>query len=151
MRDLAASPRWVGVLGGVLRGPDTVAEPSEYLRLLLRNGFIADVWETTYQQVLPGEDPVLEWVRGTALRPVLAALDDDAASDFQCEYGRLVRAAYPAFPGPGGRPLTLFPSAGSSWWDTSPEANGSVDNRPILTRQVLTRRVGSSSGHGPNP
>lgn len=98
MRDLAASPGWSGMLGGVLRGPDTVAEPSEYLRILLRNGFIADVWETTYQQVLPGQDPVLEWVRGTALRPVLAALDDDAASDFQCEYGRLVRAAYPAFP-----------------------------------------------------
>ena len=39
-------------------------------------GCQVDAWETTYRHVLPGEDPVVEWVKGTALRPVLALLDD---------------------------------------------------------------------------
>ena len=35
------------------------------------------MWETTYLQLLTGEDPVLDWVKGTGLRPVLTALADD--------------------------------------------------------------------------
>jgi trans-aconitate 2-methyltransferase len=45
---------------------------------------------------------VLRWVSATALRPVLAALDDDpgARAAFLGEYGGLLRSAYP--PGPMG-------------------------------------------------
>jgi trans-aconitate 2-methyltransferase len=53
------------------------------------------VWETTYLHVLDGEDAVLDWMTGTALRPVLAALDDDDAAAFLGEYGERLRAAYP--------------------------------------------------------
>lgn len=104
MRTLADSPRWAGRLGGVLRHDDAVAEPGEYADLLLAAGLQVDVWETTYVHVLNGEDPVLEWVRGTGLRPVLAALPDADAAEFSAEYGAELRAAYPA--GPSG---TLFP------------------------------------------
>jgi trans-aconitate 2-methyltransferase len=38
---------------------------------------------------------VLEWVRGTALRPVLDALSDADAARFEEEYARLLRDAYP--------------------------------------------------------
>lgn|GEM_PF-6617270 len=48
--------------------------------------------------VLQGPDPVLDWVRGTGLRPVLAALPEDRAADFEAEYARLLRNAYPAGP-----------------------------------------------------
>ncbi|REH21491.1 hypothetical protein BX268_3323 [Streptomyces sp. 2221.1] len=56
------------------------------------------MWETTYVHLLPGDDAVLDWVRGTGLRPVLDALDDDpAARDaFVDEYRAVLRAAYPA-------------------------------------------------------
>jgi trans-aconitate 2-methyltransferase len=74
MRALAGSPRWHRRLDGVLRHEDAVSQPEEYLKLLSDEGCDADVWETTYQQLLHGPDPVLEWVRGTGLRPVLAAL-----------------------------------------------------------------------------
>ncbi len=60
----------------VLRHHDAVGSPAEYATLLLDAGLRCDVWETTYLHLLHGADPVLDWVRGTGLRPVLAALAD---------------------------------------------------------------------------
>jgi trans-aconitate 2-methyltransferase len=95
MRALAGSSRWEPKLRGVLRGGESVGEPAEYLRILLDAGFTADAWETTYQQVLPGPDPLLEWVRGTALRPVLAVLSPEDGAAFEAEYAAALRDAYP--------------------------------------------------------
>jgi trans-aconitate 2-methyltransferase len=95
MRRLAGSARWASQLEGVLRGGESVGEPADYLHILLDAGYSADAWETTYQQVLPGRDAVLEWVRGTALRPVLAALSADDAAEFEAEYAAALRDAYP--------------------------------------------------------
>lgn len=96
MRQLAESGRWKEALDGVLRHDDAVAEPAEYLNIMLDAGCDADAWETTYQQVLQGPDPVLEWVRGAGLRPVLAALAPEEAAGFEAEYSALLRDAYPA-------------------------------------------------------
>ena len=82
MRSLAASPRWAPLLGDALRHEDAVATPSEYAELLLDAGLDVDAWETTYVHVLRGPDPVLQWVRGTALRPVMAALSADQYAEF---------------------------------------------------------------------
>lgn len=95
MRELAGSARWSTKLAGVLRGGESVGEPAEYLGIMLDAGCTADAWETTYQQVLPGTDPVLEWVRGTALRPVLAVLSAGDGAAFETEYAAALRAAYP--------------------------------------------------------
>ncbi|WP_030419602.1 trans-aconitate 2-methyltransferase [Streptomyces sp. NRRL F-5065] len=105
MRELAAAPRWRDRLGGVLRHGDAVHTPAEYLAALTAEGCAADVWETTYLHLLPGEDPVLDWVSGTGLRPVLTALADDpeARDAFLAEYGAALRTAYPA--GPHGTPF----------------------------------------------
>jgi trans-aconitate 2-methyltransferase len=48
--------------------------------------------------LLTGEDPVLDWVKGTGLRPVLTALADDpeAREEFLAEYRTALREAYPA-------------------------------------------------------
>lgn len=94
LRELAASEPWRDRLADV-RWP-TVEEPASYLTRLAGLGLDVDVWETTYHQVLPGDDAVLEWMRGTGLRPVLAALADDGERlAFEAEYGRRLREAYP--------------------------------------------------------
>ncbi|MFB8248544.1 trans-aconitate 2-methyltransferase [Streptomyces sp. NPDC055952] len=105
MRDLAASPRWRDRLDGVLRHADAVLTPAAYHERLTSLGCAADVWETTYVHLLPGEDPVLDWVKGTGLRPVLTALGDDpeASGAFVAEYRDALREAYP--PGPHGTPF----------------------------------------------
>ena len=98
MRELAQSPAWQAQLAGVLRHGDAVATPAEYLDLIAGHGLEVDAWQTTYEQVLAGEDPVLEWVRGTGLRPVLAALSDHDGARFSAEYAAQLREAYPPRP-----------------------------------------------------
>lgn len=95
VRELAARPPWVGALTGVLRGEETVHPPQHYADLLVAAGCAVDVWETTYTQRLDGDDPVLTWVTGTALRPVRAALDDEAWERFRAELAPQLRRAYP--------------------------------------------------------
>jgi trans-aconitate 2-methyltransferase len=97
LRELAASPRWRARLSGAPLNRQS-AEPAQYLDLLARAGCEVDAWETTYQHVLPGDDPVTDWYKGSGLRPVLAALDAGAASAFLAEYGAAARAAYPRRP-----------------------------------------------------
>jgi trans-aconitate 2-methyltransferase len=100
MRELAATARWKDRLEGVLRHEDSVHDPRLYLDRLARLGCEVDVWETTYMQLLEGEDPVLDWVKGTGLRPVLTALadDPDARDAFVAEYRELLGDAYPTEP-----------------------------------------------------
>ncbi|MEU4802615.1 trans-aconitate 2-methyltransferase [Actinosynnema sp. NPDC023587] len=57
-----------------------------------------DAWETTYLQRLTGTDAVLEWLTGTTLRPVRAALDDAAWAEFRARLAPLLRAEYPQRP-----------------------------------------------------
>jgi trans-aconitate 2-methyltransferase len=94
LRELAASPRWRSLLRDVELNRQT-ADPADYAALLAATGREVDAWETTYVHILPGSDPVLEWYKGTGLRPVLAVLDADQAAGFLAEYGEQLRAAYP--------------------------------------------------------
>ena len=103
LREMAESARWRSLLRDVELNRQS-ADPADYAELLAGAGCEVDAWETTYVHILPGEDPVLEWYKGTGLRPVLAVLDADQAADFLAEYGEKIRVAYP--PGPFG---TLFP------------------------------------------
>ncbi|MDF3291643.1 methyltransferase domain-containing protein [Streptomyces silvisoli] len=104
LSELISGPRWSARLDLNPKRAG-VHDPAEYLEVLLAEGCAADVWETTYYTVLTGPDPVLDWTKGTALRPVLSKLTDpgDQAA-FLAEYGALLREAYPA--GPHG---TVFP------------------------------------------
>jgi trans-aconitate 2-methyltransferase len=97
MRELAASARWRPLLGQVELTRQSI-EPAQYLDLLAGAGCAVDAWETTYLHVLTGPDPVLEWFRGTGLRPVLNALEPDQAEEFTAAYRERLRAAYPPEP-----------------------------------------------------
>ena len=101
LHDLAADDRFRGYVAGVAR-PDAHG-PQTYLDALLDLGCTVDAWETTYLHVLRGEDPVFTWVSGTGARPVLQALPDGLRAEFEVEYKRRLRDAYP--PGPNGTVL----------------------------------------------
>ncbi|GAA4859870.1 trans-aconitate 2-methyltransferase [Saccharopolyspora rosea] len=94
IRELVAEPRWRDRVAGVLRA-DSVLSPVGYADVLADLDAEVDAWETTYVHVLRGENPVLDWVTGTALRPVRAALPDDDWHAFRAELAPRLRAAYP--------------------------------------------------------
>jgi trans-aconitate 2-methyltransferase len=109
LSELRNSPRWRDRVGEE-SSRDTVLDPAGYLAALAPLGCEVDAWETTYAHLLHGEDPVLDWVKGTALRPVLTLLADDAEAreDFLAEYAGMLRAAYPPLPGDASLG-TVFP------------------------------------------
>ena len=94
MEEVARDGPWWDRLSPLLR-PDPVAEPGFYYDLLAPAAARVELWETTYQQVLSGDNPIVEWVKGSRLRPLLAALDEGARSDYEAEYAARVRTAYP--------------------------------------------------------
>ena len=98
LRDLRLSERWRDRLGQDADRGAGVERPERYLRALIDAGLEADVWQTSYLHVLQGEDAVLEWVKGTALRPVLSRLEDLDRDEFLAEYAAALRADYPAQP-----------------------------------------------------
>jgi trans-aconitate 2-methyltransferase len=100
IRDLRASPRWEARLGEGADRAVAVERPEVYLRALAEAGLVPDVWQTTYLHLLQGDNAVLEWVKGTALRPVLDALADDegATQAFLEECGVALLEEYPSSP-----------------------------------------------------
>jgi trans-aconitate 2-methyltransferase len=95
-RELAGSDAWRERLDSVvLREEDAVLDPAGYAALLSDAGCEVDAWETTYLQRLTGDDPVLEWITGTALRPIRNALPDDDWQRFRAELAPTLRAEYP--------------------------------------------------------
>lgn len=64
-----------------------------------------DIWETIYQHELEGENPVVEFFRGTQLRPYVQALGEAEAGEFVAAYAEKIARAYPRQA--GGK--TLFP------------------------------------------
>ena len=98
MRSLAESRRWAPSLLGILRHEDAVGTPESYALLMLAAGLRVDTWTTTYVHQLDGPDAVLEWVRGTGLRPIMQALPPESYALFESEYAEQLRQAYPATP-----------------------------------------------------
>jgi trans-aconitate 2-methyltransferase len=103
LRALAAEPRWRELLGGV--GMGSVLSAVEYQHLLMPHCRHLELWETTYWQMLSGEDAVLEWMKGTTLVPYLTQLEPAMADDFLAAYREALSAAYP----PAADGQTPFP------------------------------------------
>jgi trans-aconitate 2-methyltransferase len=82
-----------------------VQPPAYYADLLMRAGCAVDAWETTYLHQLTGEHPVLDWITGTALRPVQERLSDEDWQRFRRELIPLLADAYPSRPDG----VTFFP------------------------------------------
>lgn len=97
LRETMASGPWAERLAGMAMG-DRILRPERYLAVLRAHGTAVDLWRTTYFQQLAGKDAVLDWLRGTALLPVQAALGGaraEATAAFERALGERLRAAYP--------------------------------------------------------
>ena len=101
---LAQSAEWRTKVGHVVR-VNPIGAPASYLNSLGETPTSFDAWETTDYLYLEGANPVLEWMKGTALRPYIDALAPEDALQFTAELASCLAIAYP--PQPSG--FTLFP------------------------------------------
>lgn len=104
LASLAEDARWIHRVGH-LRRRDPVAALENYLEWLDADAASIDAWETTDYLWLEGEHAVLQWMKGTALRPFLSALEGGDAREFERDLAERLATSYPRRP--DGR--TLFP------------------------------------------
>lgn len=108
MRDIAADGPWAEKLAGSAgkRTPRRAAD--WYYGVLRPHSAKLDVWRTTYYHVLAGgADAVVEWFKGSGLRPFLDPLDAAERQAYLDRYRAAVALAYPALP--DGTVLLPFP------------------------------------------
>jgi trans-aconitate 2-methyltransferase len=94
MLDTVQAGPWRDRLAPLVRN-SPVGAPDWYVDILSPITRWQNIWETVYWHVLEGDNPVVEWMKGTALRPLLQALNHDQQRAFQSEFARRIADAYP--------------------------------------------------------
>ena len=107
MREIAADGPWAQRLAGAASTRVIRHDADWYFRLLQTSGSTVDIWQTTYFHPLAGAGAVVEWFKGSGLRPFLEPLDVTERSAFLARYESVITQAYP--PLPDGTLLLPFP------------------------------------------
>lgn len=90
---VAAQPAWG--LEEVRLPFNGTLTPLEYFDILAGCASAFDIWETTYYHPLPDHRALVEWVKGTRLRPYLDVLGEARGREFEQEILRRAEKAYP--------------------------------------------------------
>jgi trans-aconitate 2-methyltransferase len=107
MREIAADGPWSRKLTAGGEPRVALQSASWYYQMLRSACAHVDVWRTTYYHSLAGEMAIVEWFKGSGLRPFLDPLDGAERSAYLARYTAAVKAAYP--PLPDGSVLLPFP------------------------------------------
>jgi trans-aconitate 2-methyltransferase len=86
MREVAQKGPWAGrsALAEAARADLPSAEAYyDLLKPLCRH---LDIWHTVYNHVMAGPEAIVEWFKGSALRPFLSALNATMAAEFSAAY-----------------------------------------------------------------
>ena len=106
MREVAASAAWSPRFPQGTPREWHHHEMDFYYDVLAPDAARLELWATEYLHILPDVKAIVEWYRGTGLRPFLAMLDTDAARErFMADYLLLLRPHFPSRPAGG----VLFP------------------------------------------
>ncbi len=93
--DIVRGGDWRKRLEPALR-PHPVETPATYHNILAPHASGVDIWQAIYLHVLDGDDPVVEWTKGSVLRPVLDRLQgEEETAAFLRIYRERIRQAYP--------------------------------------------------------
>ena len=108
MREIAADGPWAGKLGGAAQAQTARQDANWYYQKLRPACTKVDVWRTTYHHPLAGgAAAVVEWFKGSGLRPFLDPLNDDERKTYLDRYTASVAKAYSALS--DGTVLLPFP------------------------------------------
>ena len=107
MREAAAEGPWAGRLGEAAGTRTALGSAAWYYRLLKPHAQRVDVWRTVYHHPLDGLDGIVEWFKGSGLRPFLAALQPEEREAYLAAYRARIAPHYPV--DPEGKVLLAFP------------------------------------------
>jgi trans-aconitate 2-methyltransferase len=108
MREIAADGPWYKKIASAAAARTSMATVDWYYELLLSSGCTVDIWRTTYHHRLSAGAPgIVEWFKGSGLRPFLDPLDAEERAQYLRRYQDSVARAYPSLP--DGSVLLPFP------------------------------------------
>lgn len=93
IQEVAADSKWG--LQNVKLQPNEILTPTEYFNILTACSSSFDMWETKYYHNLPDYRMLVDWVKGTRLRPYLDCLDEAHGIAFENEIIERVKTVYP--------------------------------------------------------
>ena len=94
MQEVAADGPWAERLRGVARVP--LPPVLTYYDALRPFAGRLDIWHTVYNHVLDDAAAIVEWVKGTGLRPFIDPLAPEERAAFLGDYLARIEKAYPA-------------------------------------------------------
>ncbi|KAJ5666898.1 Trans-aconitate 2-methyltransferase [Penicillium macrosclerotiorum] len=94
MRETAKDGPWAAALATI--GRETFQTPQEIYNLLKPISSRVDIWQTSYYHSLENHEAIIEWVKGTGLRPYLDPLQPGEKEQFLHEYLKRLVKAYPS-------------------------------------------------------
>lgn len=83
IREVADEPEWN--LSGIQLQPNETLTPLEYYNILSTCSSAFDMWEVKYYHTMPDHKALVDWVKGTRLRPYLDFLGADKGAAFEEE------------------------------------------------------------------
>ncbi|NTJ41614.1 trans-aconitate 2-methyltransferase [Agrobacterium larrymoorei] len=107
MEETGASGPWKNSFEGARLRRQKLPSPAQYFDRLSPKSARVDVWHTIYNHPMKDAGAIVEWVKGTGLRPYLAAAGEENRDAFLSDYQSRIDAAYP--PLADGRRLLRFP------------------------------------------
>ncbi|GGH50245.1 trans-aconitate 2-methyltransferase [Comamonas phosphati] len=110
MREVAQLPQFVSHMGDAGKVRADILPIGAYYDLLAapqRDAASVDVWHTIYQHPMDSAAAIVQWLRGTGLKPFVEGLPAELQAEFLAAYERRVDAAYPARA--DGKRLLAFP------------------------------------------
>jgi trans-aconitate 2-methyltransferase len=86
MREVASRGPWSNKASVNHAARDELPRPGAYYDLLKPACSGLDIWHTVYNHVMPDHAAIVEWFKGSALRPFLSAIDPAMSKDFVAAY-----------------------------------------------------------------
>jgi len=107
MREVAHQEPWRQRLAETARVRDNLPKPGAYYDALKPLCSRIEIWHTIYNHVLDDAAAVVEWVKGTGLRPFIDPLDSPERKQYLAEYTARIAGSY--LPQADGKVLLRFP------------------------------------------
>lgn len=95
MRDVAAREPWAGLLRSDQPLRSEIETPQQLYDQIGPHCSSIDIWQTSYQHVLGSHNEMVEWLKGTGLRPFIDPLPEPERQGFLDEYIKELKKAYP--------------------------------------------------------